>query len=157
MNTKSGNLSTLLPLVCFAASSGGYAYGAAVPGGTLDPTSIPKYESPLIIPPAMPQTSEITGNDGESIDYHEIAVRQFDQDLLPPSMDLPTTVWSYGSLFYPDNRAFFEGLEPDQLQIPFIPDPAHEGPSDVSSIWYCHIVEHEDNEMMPPYRVKPAP
>ena len=24
-----------------------------------------------------------------------------------------------GSLFYPDNRAFFEGLDPDQLQIPF--------------------------------------
>jgi len=31
-----------------------------------------------------------------------------------------------GSLDYPDNRAFFEGLEPEQLQIPFI---------DVSPIW----------------------
>ena len=27
-------------------------------------------------------------------------------------------------LFYPDNRAFFEGLDPSQLQIPFMPDPA---------------------------------
>ena len=27
-----------------------------------------------------------------------------------------------GSLFYPDNRAFFEGLNPAQLQIPFTPD-----------------------------------
>ncbi|MCA9216113.1 MAG: hypothetical protein KDB27_23760, partial [Planctomycetales bacterium] len=32
-----------------------------------------------------------------------------------------------GSLFYPDNRAFFEGLNANQLQIPFIPDPACEG------------------------------
>ncbi len=40
-----------------------------------------------------------------------------------------------GSLFYPDNRAFFEGLDPSRLQIPFIPDYACYGPSDVSPIW----------------------
>jgi FtsP/CotA-like multicopper oxidase with cupredoxin domain len=41
-----------------------------------------------------------------------------------------------GSLFYPDNRAFFEGLAPADLQIPFIPDEACDGlPSDVSPIW----------------------
>ncbi|MHC4611471.1 MAG: multicopper oxidase family protein, partial [Planctomycetota bacterium] len=41
-----------------------------------------------------------------------------------------------GSLFYPDNRAFFEGLDPAQLQIPFIPDPACDGElSDVPPIW----------------------
>jgi spore coat protein A len=41
-----------------------------------------------------------------------------------------------GSLFYPDNRAFFEGLDPAQLQIPFIPDIACDSlPSDVSPIW----------------------
>jgi FtsP/CotA-like multicopper oxidase with cupredoxin domain len=46
-----------------------------------------------------------------------------------------------GSLFYPDNRAFFEGLEPEQLQIDFIPDDVvypggtNYGPSDVSPIW----------------------
>jgi len=40
-----------------------------------------------------------------------------------------------GSLFYPDNRAFFEGLEPNQLQIPFIPDAACDGNSDISPIW----------------------
>jgi bilirubin oxidase len=39
------------------------------------------------------------------------------------------------SLFYPDNRAFFEGLHTGQLQIPFIPDPACSGPSDVPPIW----------------------
>jgi hypothetical protein len=41
-----------------------------------------------------------------------------------------------GSFFYPDNRAFFEGLDPEELQIPFIPDEACDGlPSDVSPIW----------------------
>jgi spore coat protein A len=52
-----------------------------------------------------------------------------------------------GSLFYPDNRAFFEslntfGITPEQfpgepyLDIPFIPDAACDGlPSDVSPIW----------------------
>jgi FtsP/CotA-like multicopper oxidase with cupredoxin domain len=38
-----------------------------------------------------------------------------------------------GSLFYPDNRAFFEGLTPDLLQIPFIGDPTT--PSDIAPIW----------------------
>jgi FtsP/CotA-like multicopper oxidase with cupredoxin domain len=43
---------------------------------------------------------------------------------------------SDGSLYYPDNRAFFEGLDPAQLQIPFIPDAACDGLlSDVSPIW----------------------
>jgi FtsP/CotA-like multicopper oxidase with cupredoxin domain len=46
-----------------------------------------------------------------------------------------------GSLFYPNNRAFFEGLLPGQLKIPFIPDPviypdgSTTGDSDVSPIW----------------------
>jgi bilirubin oxidase len=41
-----------------------------------------------------------------------------------------------GSLFYPDNRAFFEGLDSEDLRIPFIPDLACDGlPSDVSPIW----------------------
>jgi FtsP/CotA-like multicopper oxidase with cupredoxin domain len=39
------------------------------------------------------------------------------------------------SLFYPDNRAFFEGLHTGQLQIPFIPGLGCTGPSDVSPIW----------------------
>ena len=39
------------------------------------------------------------------------------------------------SLFYPDNRAFFEGLSVDELRIPFIPEPAKDGPSDIAPIW----------------------
>jgi FtsP/CotA-like multicopper oxidase with cupredoxin domain len=42
---------------------------------------------------------------------------------------------SNGSLFYPDNRAFFEGLNVNQLKIPFIPDQSCSGDSDVSPMW----------------------
>src|SRR6185369_108424 len=45
-----------------------------------------------------------------------------------------------GSLFFPDNRAFFEGVDPlgspnAHLYIPFIPQQANGGRSDVSPIW----------------------
>ncbi len=38
-----------------------------------------------------------------------------------------------GSLFYPGDRAFFEGLAPAKLQIPFIGDKKY--PSDIAPIW----------------------
>jgi spore coat protein A, manganese oxidase len=39
---------------------------------------------------------------------------------------------SDGSLFYPDNRAFFEGVAVNLLDIPFVGDP---NPSDIHAIW----------------------
>ncbi len=63
-----------------------------LPGGMLDPTTITKYVTPLIIPPEMPKTST-----NATMDYYEIAVRQFQQQILPVGLP-PTTVWSYGSL-----------------------------------------------------------
>ena len=75
-------------------------FATPIPGGTLDPNSIPKYEMPLIIPPAMPRTGEIEVSDGNNIDYYEIAVRQFQQQILPTGMPM-TTVWSYGSVNHP--------------------------------------------------------
>jgi spore coat protein A, manganese oxidase len=69
---------------------------AAVPGGTLDPESIAKYQLPLVIPPAMPRTARIRGE----IDAYHIGVRQFAQQILPPNLP-KTTVWGYGSLTHP--------------------------------------------------------
>jgi spore coat protein A, manganese oxidase len=69
---------------------------AQVPGGTLDPTSITKYAEPLIVPPQMPKTTK-----KGKIDYYEIAVRQFQQQILPSGMPM-TTVWSYGSVNHPE-------------------------------------------------------
>jgi FtsP/CotA-like multicopper oxidase with cupredoxin domain len=64
----------------------------AIPGGSLGPTTTSKYVMPLVIPPAMPKTDKI-----EQVDYYEIAVRQFQQQILPDGMP-KTTVWSYGSV-----------------------------------------------------------
>jgi spore coat protein A len=62
--------------------------------GILEPLTIPKYVTPLVIPPAMPPTTR------GAVDYYEIAVRQFDQQILPPGLPA-TTVWSYGSVNHP--------------------------------------------------------
>jgi len=80
------------------------AVAVPLPGGTLDPLTIPKYVTPLVIPPVM-------NNAGAANDY-DIAVRQFQQQILPGGhwntlapacVDTPglcnlpaTTVWSYG-------------------------------------------------------------
>jgi bilirubin oxidase len=66
-------------------------WAEALPGGTLDPNIIPKFQMPLIVPPAMTPNSTSGG-----VDYYEIAVRQFKQRILPPGLPT-TTVWGYGS------------------------------------------------------------
>jgi FtsP/CotA-like multicopper oxidase with cupredoxin domain len=87
----------------------------------LDPTTIPKYVTPLVIPPQMPKS---TASPAPAADY-DIAVRQFKQQILPggiwgssfpnPAGGAPlgpfpaTTVWSYG-------RA--EDQLPDSSEIP---------------------------------------
>src|SRR5881628_3790831 len=76
------------------------AAAQALPGGTLDPNLIPKYVTPLVIPPAMPRTSKLVQKMGRPIDYYEVAVRQFRQPILPPGLPM-TTVWSYGSVNHP--------------------------------------------------------
>jgi spore coat protein A len=65
---------------------------AAIPGGSLDPTAVPKYVTPLVVPPVMPMTTALQNG---AIDYYQIAVRQFRQQILPPGLP-STTVWGYG-------------------------------------------------------------
>ena len=68
---------------------------AQIPGGTLDPLSIPKYETPLLVPPAMPRAARLKAAGSKNVDYYEIAMRQFDQQILPAGFPA-TTVWGYG-------------------------------------------------------------
>jgi spore coat protein A, manganese oxidase len=71
----------------------------------LDPLFIPKYKTPLVIPPAMPRTTKLRVRGGKNIDYYEIAVRQFQQQVLPAGLP-PTMVWSYGSVNHPGSFNF---------------------------------------------------
>lgn len=64
---------------------------------TLDLATLPQFVTPLVIPPAMPRTRKIKQKGGKNIDYYEIAVRQFDQQILPSGYS-KTKVWSYGSV-----------------------------------------------------------
>src|SRR5215475_3728838 len=79
--------------------------GGPIPGGTLDPSTVAKFQSPLRIPGAMPAVGEIDLGGGKKADYYEIAVRQFNQQVLPSS--LPTTpVWSYGAAGQPGTFSY---------------------------------------------------
>ncbi|UCC25229.1 MAG: hypothetical protein JSU98_16120, partial [Gemmatimonadales bacterium] len=73
---------------------------AQIPGGTLPPGDVAKYALPLVKPPAMRRSGKRKRRKGRNVDYYEIAVRQFQQQILPPGHPL-TTVWSYGSVDRP--------------------------------------------------------
>ena len=86
------------------ALAGSNVFAALVETGTLDPLTIPKYVTPLVIPPVMNKAPGAAATN----DY-DIAVRQFKQQILPGGIwaTLPgcagqnctfpaTTVFSYG-------------------------------------------------------------
>ena len=95
-------------LALYVSSRGGAAPRllAQVPGGTLDPTLIPKYVTPLLIPLTMPRAGKIKITGGKNIDYYEIAMRQFQQQILPPGLP-NTTVWGYGPKVAQNGPAIF--------------------------------------------------
>jgi spore coat protein A len=68
----------------------------AIPGGSLDPLSVPKYQTSLLIPPVMPKADTIVRR-GQTVDYYEISMKQFTQQILPAGLPA-TTVWGYGAV-----------------------------------------------------------
>ncbi len=85
-------------LSLYVASRGKYSLRAqaAIPGGTLDPITVPKYSTPLLIPPVMPKAGIIKQKGGKNIDYYEISMKQIMQQILPAGLP-STTVWGYGA------------------------------------------------------------
>ncbi len=86
----------------------GNALAQAVPGGTLDPLTIPKYVTPLVIPPVL-------HDDGGAPMAVDVSLRQINQQVLPtqgcigatcgPNGEFPATpLWAYGD---PANPATF--------------------------------------------------
>ncbi len=70
---------------------------ALIPGGTRDPTSVPKYQTQLLIPPVMPRAGSVRNQAGPNADYYEISMRQFPQQILPAGLPA-TMVWGYGAV-----------------------------------------------------------
>jgi len=93
-----GGFGLMLPFKIDFSRLSTRALAALVP--SLSPTDIPQFVTPLVIPPAMPRISKIKVKGGKNIDYYEIAVREFMQQILPAGMP-QTKVWSYGSARHP--------------------------------------------------------
>ena len=66
-------------------------FAVAIPGGTLQPSGIAKFVTPLLIPPVMPRAGNVLTKGGKQTDYYEISMRQFSQQILPAGLP-PTTV-----------------------------------------------------------------
>jgi spore coat protein A, manganese oxidase len=70
------------------------AHADPLPGGTLDPTTVPKYVTPLFVLPAMPRAT--TTSTGSSPDTYDIGIRQISQQILPSGMP-SSRVFAYGA------------------------------------------------------------
>ncbi len=70
---------------------------AQIPGGSLDPHDIAMFQTPLLIPPVMPRAAKFNRLAGKQVDYYEISVKQFAQQILPAGLPA-TNVWGYGAL-----------------------------------------------------------
>ena len=92
-------------LSLYAATHGKFALRAqaAIPGGTLDPLIVPKFVTPLLIPPVMPRAAILHQKGSKPIDYYEISMKQIEEQILP-TLDIngnplgKTTVWGYGAV-----------------------------------------------------------
>ena len=80
------------------------ALAEVVPGGTLDPSDVPRFQTPMLIPPVMPRADVLTSPGGKPTDYYEISVRQLTQQILPAGLP-STTVWGYGAVRARSKRA----------------------------------------------------
>src|SRR5215207_11465972 len=67
---------------------GGRAWAQPLGTSVLDAASIPQYARSLVIPPAMPRSGKLHGKKGRAVDYYRIAVRPFEQEILPAGMGL---------------------------------------------------------------------
>jgi FtsP/CotA-like multicopper oxidase with cupredoxin domain len=76
---------------------------AQISGGPLDPTTVPKYLTPMLIPPVMPRAGTIKMPGGKQVDSYEISMRQVDQQILPAGLPA-TAVWGYGGKAAQSNR-----------------------------------------------------
>jgi FtsP/CotA-like multicopper oxidase with cupredoxin domain len=76
---------------------------AQIPGRTLDPPAVPKFQTSLLIPPVMPKAGTIVQRGGKNVDYYEISIKQISQQILPVGLPV-TTVWGYGAVSSENKR-----------------------------------------------------
>jgi FtsP/CotA-like multicopper oxidase with cupredoxin domain len=95
MKISAASAGTLLVVTRFGGVT--RVHAEAIPGGSLPTAAVPKYQAPLLIPPVMPRAGTIVDTMGKNVDYYEISMKQFEQQILPAGLPA-TTVWGYGAV-----------------------------------------------------------
>ena len=104
-----------LGVVMLLATGAGVGFAACPTGQVeaqpgvciIDGATVPKYVAPLIIPPVMPSAGfRWDPKARKFVDYYEIEVTQFSQQILPAGVAGPTTVWSYSAVGQPQTKNY---------------------------------------------------
>ncbi len=99
--TATTALLVLIPLTLAALISPAYSMGSETgPGPTLDPHTMPKYVSQLIVPPVYTPTLVVDPITGAVVQQdYTVDMVQFSQQILPAGFPA-TTVWGYAGMAY---------------------------------------------------------
>jgi hypothetical protein len=129
---------------------------AQIPGGTLDPLGVSRYVTPMLIPPVMPKAGTIKLRHAHPIHIHEVVFEVVNRQAIfvdeedgtvQVDLDSPATPAEPWETGFKDTVIAYPG------QVTRIRAQFH---TPGQFVWHCHIVEHEDNEMMRPYRIGPV-
>jgi spore coat protein A, manganese oxidase len=105
MRTSLSTLVLMLSLITTIALSGSLVSASSAStrsssGPTLNPLSIPKYVSQLVVPPVFTPTLEVDPTTGAVVqEDYTVNMVQFSQQILPAGFPT-TTVWGYGGMAY---------------------------------------------------------
>jgi len=128
----------------FSTSKYNGAYGAAFPGGVYIPAYGPPLDYNTGNPRALGGNPDITKFlQGPVMPPNPNEAGWKDTVLCPPGM-----VTRFVVRYAPTDKP----INDPNLNYPFDPSVAGHG-----FVWHCHIIDHEDNEMMRPYKVTPKP
>ena len=143
------------------------AYNAAFPGGGWDNMAVPPgpYPAGVYIPGFGPPLDYNTGNPkalGGNPDINALAGKKSVYLQGAPKPPLPQeNGWKDTVVMYPAQVTRIlvrwaptdlpANTPPEQANFSFDPNGGH------GYVWHCHIVDHEDNEMMRPDEVMPNP
>ena len=142
----------------FSVNKYNTAYAAAFPGSQtiVDPMTGLPYAPGVFIPAFGPPLDYATGNPRALGGNPDIT--PFLQALQPPNAN--EAGWKDTVVMYPGQvtriavrfAPMQKPINDPSLTYPFDPNALGHG-----FVWHCHIIDHEDNEMMRPYIVTPKP
>ncbi len=139
----------------FNTNKYGKAYAAAFTGGGVDPMTNLPYAAGVFMPGYGPPLDYGTGN-ARALGGNPDITPYLQGPAQPPNPNeagwkdtvvmYPGEVTRIAVRFAPNSKA----INDPNMNFPFDPSAGGHG-----YVWHCHIIDHEDNEMMRPYKVTP--